>query len=248
MRLKFPQFAREGTKHRLDPAKIVETAENLSRELGERLPGSTLAVLSGELVILARTTEGRVREARKPIYAIRAVSYLAIGTTVLFLGLIAHHIHTRWAFSSVTDLFEATDAGFNLLAILGGTLWFFGSFESRIKRRRALASIEELRDFIHVIDINQLYYTPHLYGQIAIESLKEQKLDFTYILYCTQLVALIGNLAPLHTRGAAGDSILRAVSDVEQLANAVVSKLQAKADSVRMIANLPRTILHHAGT
>ena len=67
-------------------------------------------------------------------------------------------------------MFEATDAGFNLLVLLAGALWFFITLEARIKRKKALASIEELREFTHVIDSTQLYYTPELYEADAANS------------------------------------------------------------------------------
>ena len=50
------------------------------------------------------------------------------------------------------------------------------------------------------------------------------------------MLTLISNLAPLYSRGAAGDSILRAVADVEMLANAISAKLLSKADTVRIAA------------
>jgi len=231
-----PTVASHGAKHRLDPAKIIETAENLACEVGKRLPGSTLAGLADELVQIAHGTDERARQARRPIYGIRAGSLLAIALTALLLWLIARHVHARWEFGTITELFEATDAGFNLLAILAGALWFFVSFEARIKRKRVLESIEELREFIHVIDVTQLYYTPELYQSDGDASRGSPRFDHTYLLFCTQMLAVIGNLAPLYTRGAAGDSILRAVTDVEMLANAITAKLQFKEESVRAAA------------
>jgi hypothetical protein len=56
------------------------------------------------------------------------------------------------------------------------------------------------------------------------------------------MLAVISNLAPLYTRGAAGDSILRAGSEVEMLANAVAAKLQSKAESVRVISETGETL------
>ena len=94
--------------------------------------------------------------------------------------------------------------------------------------KKALASIEELRDFIQVVDITQLYYTPDLYNPDPANSLSSLNLDSTYLLFCTELLTPISNLAPLYTRGAAGDSILRAVSDVEMLANATSAKLRPR--------------------
>ncbi len=61
-------------------------------------------------------------------------------------------------------------------------------------------------------------------------------IDYNYLLLCTEMLTLISNLAPRYTRGAAGDSILRAVSDVEMLANATTAKLLSKADTVRIMA------------
>ena len=48
------------------------------------------------------------------------------------------------------------------------------------------------------------------------------------------MLAVIGNLAPIYARGATGDTVLRAASDVEMLANAISMKLQAKAEEVRL--------------
>jgi hypothetical protein len=58
-------------------------------------------------------------------------------------------------------------------------------------------------------------------------------LDYTYLLFCTQMLGVISNLAPLYTRGAAGDSILRTVSDIEMLADSITAKLHSKAAMVR---------------
>jgi hypothetical protein len=160
MKLILPAGVRPYERHRLDPAKIVETAENLARGVGERLPGSTLAGLAVELAAIARETDERARQARRPIYAIRVASVLAISASILGLWYLAGHIHTRWEFGTITELFEATDAGFNLLVLLAGALWFLITIEARLKRRKALDFLEELREFIHVIDVTQLYYTP----------------------------------------------------------------------------------------
>ena len=234
MRITSPTAAKHGANHRLDPFRIVETAENLAREVGERLPGSNLSGLAVVLVQIAHSTDEQARLARKPIYSVRAGSLLAIVASTLLFGIIIFHVHARWEFSTITEVVEATDAGFNLLAILVGALWFFASFEARIKRKRVLKSIEELREFIHVIDVTQLYYTPDLYRPDGEAAHSTRKFDHTYLLFCTQMLAVIGNLAPLYTRGAAGDSVLRAVSDVELLANAITVKLQSKAESVRL--------------
>ncbi len=221
-------------RHRLDPARIIETAENLARDIGGKLPGSSLAGLAVELAHIAHATVERTQQARRPIYAIRVLSFLAISTSLLGLCYLLDHIHARWEFGTIAEVFDATDAGFNLLVLLAGALWFLITFENRIKRRKALQFIEELREFIHVIDVTQLFYTPIVYNPDPAAARTSVTFDYTYFLFCTQMLAVISNLAPLYTRGAAGDSILRAASDVEMLANAITAKLLSKAESIRL--------------
>jgi hypothetical protein len=224
-------------EHRLDPARIIEAAENLARGVGERMPESSLAGLSVVLVRIARESDERARKARRPNYAIRLASLLAVGAGLLGLSFLMDHIHMRWKFGTITEVIQSTDAGFNLLILLAGALWFFVTLEARIKRRRALISINELREFAHVIDLTQLYYTPDLYRSDPAASRSSASLDYAYLLFCTQMLAVISNLAPLYTRGAAGDSILRAVFEVEMLANAITAKLLSKAETVRPAAS-----------
>lgn len=220
-------------KHRLDPTKIIETAENLALHTAQKLPGTTLAGLAVELARIARETDERARQARKPILVIRVASVTAIVGTLLGLWYLLYHLHTRWEFSTITEFFEFTDAGFNLLVLLAGALWFFITLEARIKRKKALESIQELREFIHVIDLTQLYYTPVLYNAGTVNAPTQVGLDYTYLLFCTQMFGVISNLAALYSRGGAGDSILRAASEVDMLATAVSSKLLSKVQMVR---------------
>ena len=233
MKLVFPANHGGLVTHRLDPARIIETAENLAQRIGQTLPGSSLSSLAVELAGIARATDQRARQASRPILAIRLASATAIGMGLLGLWYLVDHIHARWEFGTITELFEATDAGFNLLVILAGALWFLITLEARLKRKRALGSIEELREFIHVIDLTQLYYTPELYKPDDSNSQNAWGFDYTYLLFCTQMIGVISNLAALYTRGAAGDSVLRAASDVEMLTNAVTTKLLSKVETVR---------------
>lgn len=227
-------------KHRLDAAKIIETAKNLADDINLRLSGSSLAGLAEELAKIAVATAERGRQARQPILAIRVFSAPSIGLALLGLWYLARHIDTRWEFGTIAEVFEALNAGFNLLILLAGALWFCGTLEARIKRKEALGFIEELREFVHVIDVTQLYYTPDLYRSRHGAPPSNLAIDETYLLYCVQMLAVISNLAPLYTRGATSDSILRAASEVEMLAIAITTKHLAKAEAIRAMSRDPR--------
>jgi hypothetical protein len=223
-------------KHRLDAGKIVHTAKNLADDINTRLPGSSLAGLAADLAKVAVATLTRERQARRPILAIRAVSALAIGLALVGLWYLARHLHARWEFGTIGDLFGALTAGFNLLVLLAGALWFCVTLEARLKRKEALGYIQELREFAHVIDVTQLYYTPDLYRSRHGASPGKTAIDETYLLYCTQMLGVISNLAPLYSRGATGDSILRAASEVQMLAMAIATKHLAKAEAARRMS------------
>jgi hypothetical protein len=111
-----------GPKHRLDAGKIIETAKNLANDINLRLPGSNLAILARELAVLAVATEERGGQARRPFLAIRALSALAIGLVFLGLWYLARHIHARWEFGTINNVFDAVNTGFNLLVLLAGAL------------------------------------------------------------------------------------------------------------------------------
>jgi hypothetical protein len=221
-------------KYRLDPSRIIETAENLARRVGERFPESNLVGLADELVRIARETDERARRALSPIYFVRAACLLAVIVGLVGLLLLIRHISTRWEFGTITEVFESADAGVNILIVLAGALWFLISFESRVKRKKALSFIGELLEFVQWIDVTQLYYTPEFYKSKPAPGDSTAGFDYTYLLFCTEMLAVIGNLALLYTRGNMDDSVWRAASDAVMLANAIEDRLLSKAEAIRL--------------
>ena len=231
-------------KHRLDPAKIIQTADNLARRVSNRFPDSTLAGLAADLAEIARVTDEHVLLARKPNRLIRGLGWLAgvIGILGLwyFVGRIQTHlIDAKMEFGTVTDLFESADAGFNILVALAGALWFLVTIEARFKRKQALERIGELLEFIQLIDVTQLYYTPELYKSNSLPDSTQARFDHTYLLFCNEMLGVIGNLAPLYTRGNMDDSVWRATSDVIMLAHAIEGRLFAKSEAIRLANHAP---------
>ena len=100
--------------------------------------------------------------------------------------------------------------------------------EARFKRKKALGYLGNCSDYIHVIDVTQLYYTPELYQESTLPARSPLQFDHTYLLFCTGMLALIRNLAPLYTRGSTSDSIWRAASEAVALANSIEDRLIRK--------------------
>ena len=109
------------------------------------------------------------------------------------------------------------------------------TLEARIKRKEALGFIEELREFAHVIDVTQLYYTPDLYRSRHGAPPGNPAIDETYLLYCTQMLGVISNLAP-STRAGRPATRSCAASEVQMLAMAITTKHLAKAEAARRMS------------
>jgi hypothetical protein len=226
-------------QHRLDPAKIILTAEHLVLRVSDRFTGSTLAGLAADLLGIARVTDERARLALKPNLLIRGAGLLvgvlgALGLWYIVDHIQRHLINAHFEFGNISDLFQAADAGFNILVALAGALWFLVTLEARVKRKQALAYIGELLEFIQVIDVTQLYYTPELYKSNSSHDSTPPRFDHTYLLFCIEMLGLIGNLAPLYNRGDMDDTVWRATSDVVMLANVIEGRLFAKSEAIRL--------------
>ena len=121
-------------------------AKNLAEDINVRL--------SGTQPRRARRRAGRTRgrdrgagTASTPARSSRSGRSPPWRSALVLLGLcyLARHIHARWEFGTINNVFDALNTGFDLLVLLAGALWFCVTFEARIKRKEALGFIEELR-------------------------------------------------------------------------------------------------------
>lgn len=106
----------------LNSETIINTANNLRREIGAKLPGSALAKLAEELENLARQSENEIESFKRPVYKVRIFSFLTILLAMVIMGWSIIKIPASWRFETVAELFEAIDAGFNLIVLLAGAL------------------------------------------------------------------------------------------------------------------------------
>ena len=149
---------------------------------------------------------------------------------------ISYPAHSRqWELGTINNVFDAVNTGFNLLVLLAGALWFCVTLEAWIKRKEALGfAIGELGEFsAYVIDVTQLYYTPDLYRPRNDARPANPAIDETYLLYCTQMLGVISNLAAVHARGDRRLDLGAVASEVQMLAMAIATKHLAKAEAAR---------------
>jgi hypothetical protein len=214
----------------LDPEKIVETVQRLHERIEGRFPGSGLGKVIGELLSVARETLKRttwIQRAHVPLRA--AAVLLSLAILVLLLELVIHI--RQFHFDDFTNSVQALDSSISSVVFIGAAMLFLLSWEDRIKRRRALKAIHELRALAHIVDMHQLTKDPEgaLRPSPANPGRQLTPFELTrYLDYCSDAMALISKIAALYAQSFQDPIVLDAVDDVEDLTAGFSRKIWQK--------------------
>ena len=220
----------------LEPARIIATVGALRDRIGERFPGSGLSRLAGQMLGIAERTVENVRWVRQPIVWVRVAVGLVIVLLLALLAGIGLRLEVRAEGVSAIDLLQATEAAINELILLGAAILFLVTVEGRIKRRRALVALRELRALAHIVDMHQLTKDPdrHLRGSPAEDTPSSPTRTLTrfelsrYLDYCSEMLALNSKLAALYAQTLDDPVVLAAVDEVETLTTGLCAKIWQK--------------------
>jgi len=218
----------------LNPEHITRTIAQLRERIAERFPASGLGRVAEELEQIGNAAVARAQWIARPLLPLR----IGIGLLVVLLALIillaltSLKISKMW--ESFADFVQAVDAGINDLVFVGIAIFFLATLEARIKRRRALKALHELRSLAHIIDMHQLTKDPHLItntGQATKSSPKRTMTDFQlsrYLDYCSEMLSLIGKVAALYVQRFDDPVALSAVDQIEDLTTGLSRKIWQK--------------------
>ena len=218
----------------LDPDKVVATIEQLEARIAERFPGSGLAKVAATLLGVARAAVARAREIRSPRLLLRAISaflLLAMAALLLFAALHARPPPGRIDAFELVQAIEATLSGF---VLLGALVLFVVTIEVRLKRKRTLEALHELRVLAHVIDMHQLAKDPERATDGFTATASSPRVELTsfqldrYLNYCGDLLALVGKVAAWYLQGFQDEVVLGAVNEIEDLTNGLSRKIWQK--------------------
>lgn len=221
---------------RLDPQRLVETAHRLANRVGERFPGSGLADLTKELIMVAEHTAADREWFARPNLGLRILTTAAIGL-LIFVAAGTIIVVTRLpASAGITDAIQAIDAGVNDLVFLGVAIYFLATLEVRHKRRRALKAIHELRSMAHIVDMHQLTKDPERVrmGDESPDTPSSPVRTLTvfqlsrYLDYCSESLSLLSKFAALYVQDFDDPVTMSAVNEVENLTNGLSRKIWQK--------------------
>ena len=218
--------------------RIVETVAKLQIRINERFPGCGLAKLCGHLHQVALRSAERSAGLARPILSIRIVGYLlAFGLLALLIAIGIHAVRTaRLETQNLTfiDFIQTFEPAVNGLVFIAIAIYFLISLETRIKRRRALAAVHELRSIAHIIDMHQLTKDPERALRSFQSTTNSPKDCLTplqlsrYLDYCSEMLSLIGKIAALYVERFDDGVSVAAVTEVEQLSTSLSRKIWQK--------------------
>lgn len=219
----------------LDPDKTLKTIDTLQSRITERFPESGLSKVCQELREVASESKQEGEWIRKPHVPLR----LMIGFVVVagIGGMV--FTFTRIDFSvgslQISDFATFVEAIVNDLLLIGAGLFFLTTIETRIKRKRALDNLHDLRALAHVIDMHQLTKDPsRIINKKRPMTPSSPKPFMTlyevtrYLDYCSEMLSLTGKIAALYAQYLPDEIVLNTVNDIETLSTGLSRKIWQK--------------------
>ena len=219
---------------RLDPDQIGETIERLCQRIEARFPASGLSGVARDLSEIAGLTKERIVWIGRPILGLRVAVALLISLIAAGLFVTATALKTPNEPLKLVEFVQGLESGINDILLVGAAVFFLVTAERRIKRRRALSTINELRAIAHLIDMHQLTKDPEWVlgrgeqtGVLPPRQMSRFELS-RYLDYCSEMLSLTGKVAALYIQDFDDEVALAAVNEVEDLTTGLSRKIWQK--------------------
>ena len=221
----------------LDAEQIVRTLEELRGRIATRFPQANLRKLCEQELAVAHEAIACAEFLRKPHRSLRVGATLAVVVLVGLLVAVAGITLHAPAQMSLSDLVQTFEAGVNDVVFFGIAIFFILSLERRLKRRRALVVIHELRSLAHIVDMHQLTKDPERLmmgdaGDAPIASDRPRPTTGAelskYLDFCSELLSLASKIAALLVQHFDDAQVLAAVNEIEDLTTGLSGKIWQK--------------------
>ena len=218
----------------LDAKEIVETIKLLKLRINDRFPDSGLENVCQQFLDISRKSKKNAEWIAKPNLAIRFSSYAAILIAVVGIVYTISFVDLSIQDNTLVNIMTLLEAIINDIVLLGAAIFFLVTIELRVKRKRALERLNELRVIAHVIDMHQLTKDPNVIGNSEMNTAHSPKRVLTqyelerYLDYCSELMSLISKVAILYAQSLPDEVIVRSVNEVEELTSGLSRKIYQK--------------------
>lgn len=209
----------------LDPKLVLETIERLEDRIEERFGERSLRGICARLREIGARAAATVDSISKPLIWVRVLTAGLVFTIILgFAATLSSFAVGPSKALTFAEFVQALEAGINDIVLIGAGIFFLVTLENRIKRKRALSAVHELRSLIHIIDMHQLTKDPERLQpdhEVTTSSPGHKLTPFQmnrYLDYCSEMLSLCAKLAALYAQNFADPVVLAAVGEVENLA------------------------------
>lgn len=214
--------------------QIVSTIDRLTIRIVDRFPGSGLGGVGTRLLAIANQAASRAEWIERPIYSLRLISALLV--LLILAGIAATVVNLKIPDGGigVMEFIQVLEAGINDVVLIGAGIFFLTTFENRLKRKRALEALHELRSVAHIIDMHQLTKDPeHSLGRAVIRPTSPKAHlepgDLArYLDYCSEMLSLTGKIAALYAQTFQDSVAMAAVNEIEDLTTGLSRKIWQK--------------------
>lgn len=218
----------------IDASLIMASLEHLSRRIAERFPESGLLQVNEQLLTFSRNAQDDAVWVAKPIVSLRAATGLLVLLIVLGTVWSLRVIGMPDETPPLAEFVTLLEAAINDIVLIGAGIFFLLTAETRLKRRRALKSLHQLRAFAHVIDMHQLLKDPERVLRRGEQTPSTPAIGLSsfeltrYLEYCSELLSLTGKTAGLYAQSSSDSVVVDAVSEIEQFTNGISQKVWQK--------------------
>ena len=223
-----------GRYRQLREVEINQTLRRLRDRIAERFPDSGLSSLSRELVLISQEASACVAYVRRPNWGLRIAVGVVIAAIVAVIGLAAMSMRLPGRVDRLSELVQMLESAINDVVFLGVAIFFLITIEGRLKRRKALHSLHQLRSIVHIVDMHQLTKDPErlMSPREDTPSSPERTMSAQelgrYLDYCSELLALSSKIAALFVQQFNDPVVLSTVNEVETLVTGLSGKIWQK--------------------
>ncbi len=232
--MNFERTAAAGEYRQLSEAQISQTLRRLRDRITERFPGSGLSRLSAELVLVSEEASESVAYVRRPHWAIRIGVGVVIAAIVVIIVMAAASMRLPGRVDRLSELVQMLESAINDVVFLSIAIYFLIGIEGRLKRRKALHSLHQLRSVVHIVDMHQLTKDPERLMSPREDTPSSPERSMTapelgrYLDYCSELLALTSKIAALFVQQFNDPVVLSTVNEVETLVTGLSGKIWQK--------------------
>jgi hypothetical protein len=217
----------------LIPERVVATIETLRKRIHERFGECGLYRVCSELRDIAEIDARRaVRIGRRYIW-LRLLVILTLIAGVEALWRVLPLFDFTRTTADIYSVVQGIEAAANLTLLTGAAVLFLIKLEERLKRRRALDALHELRSIVHVIDMHQLTKDPSKFivggNTPSSPPLLLNEFQMTrYLDYCSEMLSLTSKVAVVFGQYLDNPAVAEVVSDIERISAGLSQKIWQK--------------------